>query len=62
MNLALNLFTPASGDGNCFYNSLTIIMSGHERDSEVYRLGSAMYGLAHYQHIVEAVRVFSYIN
>lgn len=33
-------------------------MSGHEYDSEIYRLGAAMYGLAHYEHIVEAVRTF----
>lgn len=29
-------------------------MSGDEDDSEMYRLGTAMYGLAHYDHIVEA--------
>ena len=46
----------SSGDGNCFYNSLSILMSGDEDDSEIYRLGTAMYGLAHYDHIVEAVR------
>jgi len=42
------------GDG--FYNSLSILMSGDEYDSEIYRLGTAMYGLKHYDHIVEAVR------
>lgn len=31
-------------------------MSGDEYDSEIYRLGTAMYGLKHYDHIVEAVR------
>jgi len=31
-------------------------MTGDEYDSEIYRLGTAMYGLAHYDHIVEAVR------
>ena len=31
-------------------------MSGDEYDSEIYRLGTALYGLAHYDHIVEAVR------
>ena len=50
----------SSGDGNCFYNSLSILMSGHESDSEFFRLGAAMYGLAHYNHIVDAVRTISY--
>ena len=35
-------------------------MSGHESDSEFFRLGAAMYGLAHYDHIVDAVRTISY--
>ena len=35
-------------------------MSGHESDSEIFRLGAAMYGLAHYDHIVDAVRTISY--
>ena len=46
----------SSGDGNCFYNSLSILMSGHESDSEIFRLGSARYVLAHYDHIVDAVK------
>nr|XP_058946320.1 uncharacterized protein LOC131774326 isoform X2 [Pocillopora verrucosa] len=44
----------SSGDGNCFYNSLSILVSGHESDIEIFRLGAAMYGLAHYDHIVDA--------
>ncbi|CAH3156001.1 unnamed protein product [Pocillopora meandrina] len=51
----------SSGDGNCFYNSLSILMSGHESDNEFFRLGAAMYGLAHYNHIVDAVRTISYL-
>ena len=35
-------------------------MSGHESDIEIFRLGAAMYGLAHYDHIVDAVRTISY--
>ena len=31
-------------------------MSGDEYDSDIYRLGTVMYGLGHYDHIVEAVR------
>ena len=50
----------SSGDGNCFYNSLSILMSGHESNFEIFRLGAAMYGLAHYDHIVDAVRTISY--
>ena len=50
----------SSGDGNCFYNSLSIVMSGHESNFEIFRLGAAMYGLAHYDHIVDAVRTISY--
>ncbi|CAH3150759.1 unnamed protein product [Pocillopora meandrina] len=46
----------SSGDGNCFYNSLSIVMSGYESDSEIFRLGAAMYGVAHSDHIVDAVR------
>ncbi|CAH3187797.1 unnamed protein product [Porites lobata] len=42
-----------SGDGNCFYNSLAVIMDQGEESSEVYRLGSALFGLAHYEHIVQ---------
>ena len=50
----------SSGDGNCFYNSLSIVMSGHESDSEIFRLGAAMYALAQYDHIVDTVRTTSY--
>ena len=50
----------SSGDGNCFYNSLSILMSGHESDSKIFRLGAAMYGLPHYDHNVDAVRTISY--
>ena len=50
----------SSGDGNCFYNSLSILMSGHESDSEIFRLGAVMYGLPHYDHNVDAVRTISY--
>ena len=35
-------------------------MSGHESDGEFFRPGAAMYGLAHYDHIVDAVRTISY--
>ena len=35
-------------------------MSGHESDSEFFRLGVAMYGLAHHDHIVDTVRTISY--
>ena len=35
-------------------------MSAHESDSEFFRLVAAMYGLAHYNHIVDAVRTISY--
>ena len=35
-------------------------MSGHESDGEFFRLGAAMYGLAHYDHIVDEVRTISY--
>ena len=50
----------SSGDGNCFYNSLSILMSGRESDSEIFRLGAATYGHAHSDHIVDAVRTISY--
>ena len=33
----------SSGDGNCFYNSLSIVMSGHESDSEIFRLGCSVW-------------------
>ena len=52
----------SSGDGNCFYNSLSILMCGHEHESEIYRLGAALYGLGHYEHIVEAVRIYMYLT
>ena len=35
-------------------------MSGRESDIEIFRLGAAMYGLAHYDHIFDAVRTISY--
>ena len=44
-----------SGDGNCFYNSISVIMTGGEENAAVFRLGAALYGLAHYEHIVQAV-------
>ena len=47
-------------DGNCFYNSPSLAMSGHESDSEIFRLGAAMYALAQYDHIVDAVRTITY--
>ena len=50
----------SSGDGNCFYNSLSILMSGYESDSEILRLVAAMYDHAHYDHIVDAVRTICY--
>ena len=55
-----------SGDGNCFYNSLAVIMDQGEESSEVYRLGSALFNLAHYEHIVQVVstpnrRLFYYL-
>ena len=52
----------SSGDGNCFYNSLSILMCGHEYDSEIYRLRAALYDLGHYEHIVEAVRIDMYLT
>ena len=30
----------SSGDGNCFYNSLSRVMSGHESNFEIFRLGA----------------------
>ena len=35
-------------------------MSAHESDVEFFRLGVAMYGLAHYDHIIDEVRTISY--
>ena len=35
-------------------------MSEHESDSEFFGLGTAMYGLAHHNHIVDTVRTISY--
>ena len=52
----------SSGDGICFYNLLSILMCGHEHESEIYRLGAALYGLGHYEHIVEAVRIYMYLT
>ena len=45
----------SSGDGNCFYNSISTILTGKEETSSLLRLGAALYGLAHYHHIVETV-------
>ena len=41
----------SSGDGNCFYNSISIILMGKEENSALLQLGAALYGLAHYDHI-----------
>ena len=35
-------------------------MSAHESGVEFFRPGVAMYGLAHYDHIVDEVRTISY--
>lgn len=45
----------SSGDGNCFYNSISSILTGKEETSALLRLGAALYGLAHYDHIVQTV-------
>ena len=45
----------SSGDGNCFYNSISSILNGKEETSALLRLGAALYGLAHYDHIVQTV-------
>ena len=59
--LGLEPFNP-SGDGNCFYNSLSVSMCGLEHDSEIYQLGGVLYGLGHYKYIVEAVRIDMYLT
>ena len=38
----------------------SILMSAHESGVEFFRPGVAMYGLAHYDHIVDEVRTISY--
>ena len=52
----------SSGDGNCFYNSLAIMISGNESGANILRLGAALYGLAHHEHIVQAVSTYFYFH
>ena len=52
----------SSGDGNCFYNSLAIMISGDESGANILRLGAALYGLAHHEHIVQAVSTYFYFH
>ena len=45
----------AKGDGNCLFNSVSILMTGKEEDAPIFRLGAALYGAVHFEHILEQV-------
>lgn len=45
----------AKGDGNCLFNSVSILMTGKEDDAPIFRLGAALYGAVHFEHILEQV-------
>ena len=60
MSLVWSHSTQVGIETALIYNSLSIVMSGHESDSEIFRLGVAMYSLAQYDHIVDTVRTTSY--
>ncbi|KAJ7318256.1 hypothetical protein OS493_038200 [Desmophyllum pertusum] len=45
----------AKGDGNCLFNSVSILMTGKEEDAPIFRLGAALYGAVHFEHILEQI-------
>jgi len=46
-----------NGNGNCFFNAISVIMTEEETDSTIYRLGAVIYGCTHFEHLVEKVSV-----
>ena len=45
----------ATGDGNCFYNSVSLLLHGSEELASWLRLGSAVWAALHLQHYLQAV-------
>ena len=41
-------------NGNCFFNSISVLMSGTEENYAVYRLGATVYGCTHFEHLVSS--------
>jgi hypothetical protein len=45
----------STGDGNCFYNSVSLVMQGDEDKAPWLRLGSAVWAALHIEHYFETV-------
>ena len=45
----------ATGDGNCFYNSISTLLFGHEDHSLHLRLASVVHAVSHVDHYIEMV-------
>ena len=47
----------STGDGNCFYNSMSILLSGNEQLASHMRLASILHAIEHFHHYLATVRV-----
>jgi len=45
----------ATGDGNCLYNSVSILLFGDEEQAVLLRLQSVEYAISHFKHYMEMV-------
>ena len=45
----------ATGDGNCLYNSVSILLFGNEEQAVLLRLASVEYAISHFKHYMEMV-------
>ncbi len=47
----------STGDGNCFYNSISILLSGNEILTTHLRLASVLHAVEHFNHYLTMVCV-----
>lgn len=45
----------ATGNGNCLYNSVSILLYGDEEQAVLLRLASVEYAITHFKHYMETV-------
>ena len=45
----------STADGNCFFNSISILLYGTEERSKYLRLAAVIHAVAHYEHYIKMV-------
>ena len=50
----------ATGDGNCLYNSISILFFGDERHAALLRLFSIVHACDHFDHYIVTVSPYKY--